>query len=233
MKLKCSTIIYGYTKTGKEVARILEEKGIEFILIHDNEDDLNKASKDGFESIEFDLTQDENLVSIGIGSTLNTLFVFHKTDSINLFVTLSARNLDPKLNIITLTENPLDKKKMRLAGANRIISPYEIGAHHAFRILKHPNIIDVIDNALYRHSDINIFEVEVLRNSSINGKFTKEIYLSQEYNLVVIGIKDKEISDEFIFYSAGINHKIDEGDVIVVIGHLADVERFKEEMIWE
>jgi voltage-gated potassium channel len=228
---KAEIVIFGYTKVAKEVANILKDKKLDFLFVQDNKADYEKTIKDGFDVLELDLMKDDSLMRVGVSNWLKTLYVFHKTDSINLFVTISARNLDSNLNIITLTENPQDKKKMSLAGANRTISPYEIGAHRAYRMLKHPNIIDIIDNALYNNSDISIYEIEVKKDSPISGKYTKQIYLSKEYNLVVIGIKDKEISEDFIFYSAGINHKIDCGDIIVVIGHLEDVERFKQEMI--
>lgn len=225
------TIVFGYTKTAKEIGKILQQREIPFLMVQNNQDDFKTAKMDGFEPHFIDLMEDESLKQLGIQKTLHTLYLFHKESSTNLFITIAARSLDPKLDIITLCENPGEKQKMKLAGANRAISPYEIGAHRVCRILEHPNIIDVIDSALYEHSDFGIFEINVAHTSPLSQKMSKDLDLSNEYNLILIGIKDKEISDDFIFSSAGINHKIDGGDILVVIGHKKDVQRFIKEMI--
>ena len=65
------------------------------------------------------------------------------------------------------------------------------------------------------------------RKYALNGLFLSECYPTENYNMLLVGIHDKELKKEFIFITEGRNHKLDYGDILVVIGKSAEIERFK------
>ncbi len=119
---------------------------------------------------------------------------------------------------------------MLLAGANKVINPYEIGALRIFRLLHKPLILEMLDNILFSKSDIEVAEITIKKNSIFDGVYLKDLTTIDKENIIILGIQGKEISDEFIFFSTGINHKIDEGDTLVILGQSENLKRFKKEI---
>jgi len=149
---------------------------------------------------------------------------------LNLFVTLSARNLDKNLKILTLVYRKEDEKKMLLAGANRTISPYDVGALKAYRIIDKPKVSKVLDIFSLQTNKLSLNEIIIQEGSLLDGVYYNDITLFNEYDLIFLGILDKELGDKFIFFADGINHKLDSHDVLVVLGSKAEIKRFKEKI---
>ena len=91
-----------------------------------------------------------------------------------------------------------------------------------------PLMLRVLDDILFSKSDLNISEIYVEDHSLLKGLFLKDMTIHKEFNILLLGIMDKEISDKFIFNTKRINHKIDDGDVLVVVGKNQDLENFSK-----
>lgn len=221
-------IIYGYESLGSKVAKLLAKKDYEVIVVDSDLDNYKKALEHGYTSYHYDLMEDTQLLELGIQDDVDTIFCLSKEENNNLFVVLSCRNLNKKLKIISVATDKQNGKKMLLAGASKILNPYEVGALRIFRLLHRPLILEVLDNILFNKSDLKVIEFLIEKDSSLNGKYVDELDFSKVYNLVLVGIMDKELSEKFIFNSSGINHKIDEGDTLVLIGYNKDLNLFKE-----
>lgn len=221
-------IIFGYSAIGSQIATVLKQRKYKIVIVEPDIDLYNKAVKEGYEALNLSLMDDDELIEIGItDEELKAFFCVSDENNINLFVTLSVRNLNKELKIISLTFTKEDNKKMLLAGANKIINPYEIGGMRLFRLLHKPLILDVLDNILFSESAIEVSEITIEEGSSLDGRYLKELDINVKYNLVILGIQDKELGEDFIFYSSGINHKIDVGDTLVVIGYAQDLHMFQ------
>jgi Trk K+ transport system NAD-binding subunit len=129
-------VIFGYAKTAKEIVKALHFKKEEYLFVVADAARVKEVEEDGFIAKVMDLSDDENLIMIGIGKDVEMLFCVSKSHHKNLFVTLSARNIDQELKIISLCATEDEASKMKLAGANHTINPYEIGARRISRLIK-------------------------------------------------------------------------------------------------
>ncbi|XOB62861.1 potassium channel family protein [Campylobacterota bacterium DY0563] len=226
--MKKSVVIYGYSILGSKIAKVLEEKGYKVIIISFVDEQVIKAKKDGYEVINSTLLNDDELLEIGIGKEVDSLFCVSNSNKNNLFVTLSARNLDKDLKIISTSKTKAEAKKLLIAGATKVLNPNELTAQRIYRHMTKPLMLKVLDEILFSKSDLNISEIYINKESMLNGKFLKDITIHKKYNILLIGIMDKELGEQFIFNTKGINHKIDEGDILVVVGQSAELEKFRE-----
>ena len=219
-------VIYGYTALGSKIANILNDKKYAILVVDFEESALIQASKDGFEIFESTLLNDNDLVEIGIDKDIDSLFCVSNSNKNNLFITLSARNLSKELKIITISKTKAEANKLEIAGATKVLNPNELGAYRIYGYMAKPLMLRVLDDILFSKSDLNISEIYIEHLSLLKGQFLKDMTIHKDFNILLLGIMDKEISDKFIFNTKRINHKIDEGDVLVVVGKNEDLENF-------
>jgi voltage-gated potassium channel len=224
-------IIYGYSNLGIKIANSLKKTKYEIIIVDYDENNYNKAISNGFMAFHKELLVDEELIEIGIENNIKAFYCVSDSSNNNFFVTLSARNLNKNIKIISKASSKQDNKKMLLAGATKVINPYEIGAVRMFRLLEKPIISHVLDKILFGDSLLNIEEFPILEGSYLDGKYLKDFDFSKEFNIIVIGLTDKELSDDFILNSYFKEHKIDVGDTLVAIGYRENLDKFNK-YIW-
>jgi voltage-gated potassium channel len=223
-------IVYGYSKLGAEVAYLLHKDNYKFILVEPNKKEYKFAKKDKYVDTiyQFECYDDKELIKIGIkDKKTKTLFCLHNDFNKNLFVTLSSRKLNQNLQIISLSSSKNETTKLKLAGATTTINPYDIAGMKIFRKLHKSMAVKILDDILYGSSDLQIEEITIQKDTILDGIYFKDLDIIKKYNLILLGMKDMELSSEFIFSSRGINHKIDQGDTIVVLGHTKDINNFK------
>ena len=221
-------VLFGYSKTGCEISKLLKNDKYDLQVVDDNPLFVLKANEDGFLAKHSSLSSDEMLKELGISKDVEILFCTSTNDSLNLFVTLSARNLDSNLKILTLIYRQEDEKKMLLAGANRTISPYDVGALKAFRIIDKPKVAKVLNLFSLQNNKLSMNEITIRKNSILDGVYFKDLTIFKEHDIIFLGMLDKELGDEFIFFSEGINHKIDFDDIIIVLGSKDNITKFKK-----
>ena len=229
--MKNKIIIYSFSQIASEVAKVLRDKNYRIIIVEENQKLALKAKELGYEVKILSLIEDENIIKIGINDeNIKAFFCLGDDKNTNLFITLSVRNLNKKLKIISVASSKQANKTMLLAGANKIINPYEIGALRIFRLLHKPLILKVLDNILFDQSDVQIEELTIKKDSIFDGVYLDELKIIDREDIIILGIQDKEISDKFIFFSTGINHKIDAGDTLVLLGHEHNLKKFRDEI---
>jgi len=225
-------IIFGYSKLAAQLAYRLKQENKDFCIIEPEIKCQKFATSDAYTNnlYNFECYDDEELIGLGIKDKVTTIFCMHNEFNKNLFVTLSSRNLNKNLQIISCCNNENESKKLKLAGASTTINPYEIAGLKIFRQIHKPMAVKILDNILYKNTSLDIQEIHINKNCTLNGKTLDNITIFEKYNLILLGIQDKEISNEFIFSSRGINHKIDEEDIIVVLGDKDNITEFKKEI---
>ena len=222
-------IIYSFSQLASKIAHTLREKNYEVIIVEENEKLYENAKELGFEVYDISLMEDENIIKIGLDHPdIKAFFCLGDDKNTNLFITLSVRNINKNIKIISVASTKEDNKTLLLAGADKTINPYEIGAMRIFRMLHKPLILDILDNILFGKSDIEVAEITILPNSIFDGIYLNELNIIDRENIIILGITDKEISDNFIFFSTGINHKIDAGDTLVILGHAHHLKEFRK-----
>lgn len=220
-------IIYSFSKLAAQISTILYQKGYHIIIIEEDLTLIKEAKSLGYEVKKISLLDDENIRLLDMeNKNIKAFFCVSDNKNINLFVTLSVRSLYEDLKIISVSFATQDNKTMLLAGANKIINPYEIGALRIFRLIHKPYILDILDNILFSASNIEVLEITIKKNSILDKVYLNDTTLLDDHNLILLGILDKEIHDKFIFYSNGINHKLDAGDTLVLLGKDKDLQNF-------
>jgi len=219
-------VVYSFSKLAIQISNTLQKKGYNIIIIEEDVSLVEKAKSLGYEVKQLSLLDDKNILSLNMQNNIKAFFCVSNSKNINLFVTLSVRNIHPNLKIISVSFASEDNKTMLLAGANKIINPYEIGALRIFRLLHKPYILEILDNILFSESNIEVSEITIQKNTLFDGIYLRDTQIIDEHNLILLGIQDKEIQDKFIFYSNGINHKVDHGDTIVLLGKKEDLNNF-------
>ena len=143
-KLQNHIIVCGYGRVGKSAALTLRDGKRPVVVIDNDPDGITTAQEEGFVVLHADATKDEALMQAGIDRAWG-LVVCTGDDSRNLFIVLSARALNARLYIVARTIDAANEQKMIRAGANRVVSPYQIGGKHMANIVIRPHVTDFLD----------------------------------------------------------------------------------------
>lgn len=222
--------IFGFNSMSFELITQLSEKQSNLIVLDADPDKIEQAQQRELPAQLMDYRLDENLVALGIGSQVEILFCFLENDSENVFLTLSARALDKDLKIISVVNHPESAEKVLAAGATKIIDPFEICSNKAYQLLTKPSITWIIDEAVFGRADLHMAEITIPVDSSLDQSYTSELHLNETHNLFLIGVVDKELGDTLYFSLGEQDHKLDAGDILVVLGANREIRKFKKEI---
>lgn len=222
--------VFGYNRVSYEALSRLNKDAYQIVIVDHNPLQAALAYENGFETANIDFRSDEDLKSIGIGRDVDVLFCFFDDDSENVFLTLSARALDKNLNIITIVDSPESAEKLLAAGANKIIDPYQICARKLHDMLKRPDISEIFDHTVFGRHDLNLSEVVIPPNSYLIGHRATQLNLNDHYNLLLIGIVNKQISDQMHFVAEADDRLLSAGDILVMLGPSREIKTFKKDV---
>jgi len=221
--------VFGYNSMSFELIKCLDLKQHEIVVVDHDESSLTSAAEMGFTVIATECHIDANLEQVGIGHHINVLFCFFPEDSENIFLTLSARALDKNLEIISIVENPESAEKLLVAGANKIIDPYQMSGRKIYQLVKNPDIANVLDHTIFGRHDLNMAEIKVLSGSFLENAMVKQLRIKDRHDLILIAIVDKELGKELHFTIGEKDHKLDADDILVVLGPSREIRAFKKE----
>jgi len=221
-------LVFGYNEYAKEiVSNFILDKFHVHLYVTDQLSFTN-AQNDGFEVEPVEL--DDDWLDIGANFDVNEVICFCalNDDAQNVFLTISLRAEYDNIHIISLATSKDSADKLRLAGANKAIPKLETTANVIVESLEKPAVVEVMNDILYRNKDLKLAEYIISKGSVLEGEYLHEIELHKQYNIIILAIADKELEAEFTFTAQGHNHKIDEGDVLVVMGRENDLEELEK-----
>ncbi|KAA3664823.1 MAG: TrkA family potassium uptake protein [Chloroflexi bacterium] len=144
-KLEGHVIVCGYGRVGNSAVEGLKNSNRAVVVVDKEAEKSISGEREGTVFfVEGDASSDEKLIQAGIERAWG-IVVCTGEDSLNLFIVLSARSLNPDLYIVTRSINAENERKMRRAGANRVVSPYHIGGKHMANIVIRPHVTDFFD----------------------------------------------------------------------------------------
>ncbi len=227
--LENNILLIGYGRYGEKIAKFFDKE--ELYIIEISQKNLQKARHDGFEKLFLiELEDDESLEQIISQKKFSHIFCALDNEEENVFFTITLKSLNKNIQIIAICESKESERKLKLAGADKVIDTMEGSASKIFHLIEKPAVMEAIEEILFEDEDIDIREIEIPKNSFLEDKYIKDIDFKKLYNLILIGIIDKEKGDSFVFVTKGINHKIDEGDILVIIGYKEDIRRFIKDL---
>lgn len=188
-KLKGHVIVCGYGRNGKQACEQLRSHKQEFVAIESNPGIVSEIrSTDGMLFIEGNATHDETLLEAGIKNA-RALITTLPNDAENVFVVMSARELNPGLKIISRASEDSADNKLKRAGANNVIMPDKIGGTHMATLVTRPDVLEFLD---YITGRINIRLEEILYNNlsdRLKGKTIRELEIRNKTGANIIGFK--------------------------------------------
>lgn len=218
-------VICGFGRMGRIVCKELAAKPAPFVVVERDPEMLRNAEEEGVLAIEGDATEDHVLSAAGIERALGLVAAL-SSDAENVYVVLTARELNPRLLIVARAEDDRSERKLLHAGATRVVSPYVMGGHRMAHALLRPAVLDVIDLAThYRSLELQIEEVPVIAGGFGAGASLGATGIADAHGLIVIAIK--KASGEMLFDPAP-DALLDAGDRLVLMGpvaNLREVER--------
>ncbi len=219
-KLKDHCILCGFGRIGQNIYEFIKDE-IPVVIVEKNPKVLKRLEEQKMLYVAGEAFEEETLLKAGIKRAKSLVAVLGE-DAHNVYVSLTARNLNPSIYILARAENPKVAKKLLQAGANKVLSPYVIGARKMALALLKPNVMDFMEIASPElRYNLQIEEMVVMPGSFLIGKTIKESNIRQHTNAIILAIKRS--SGEMIFNPTS-DTLIQEGDTLIVLGKKEDLE---------
>lgn len=229
-KLTDHVIICGYGRNGKQAAQILKKHDKRFVVI---EDDVKVTSNINHRFSDLvlhgDATQDEILIKAGIMKA-KALITTLPADAANVFIVLSARNLNPNLTIISRASDDGSDAKLKIAGANNVIMPDKVGGAHMASLVMKPDVMEFLDYITAQSADsINLEEISFETISdSLKNKTLKDLEIRNKSGANIIGFKT--VSGEYIVNPSADTQIIPQSKIFV-LGSPDQIKKLKEILV--
>ena len=224
-------LIFGFSHAAIEIAHALKQTHHSFKIIDNEPNLLQKAHALHLELSLLDYSDEELLMEEGVGNGVEFIFALFEEDAKNVFLTLCAKSIDPQVHIVAITHTKDAIHKIEIAEASTILDPYQISGKKIYKLITQPEVMNVIDATIFGKHSISMEQITITDHSLINQQMIHAIFPMATYNVLLIGIHDKELAKPFIFITEGHNHKLDAGDILVVIGEDDEIERFKKDFL--
>ncbi len=210
--------LFGFDRAAVEVASYLRTGDYRLVIIDDHPENLEKARNAGFETAELDFRDDAELAKLGLGETIDTVFCLFPDDAENVFLTLSARALAPSIRIFSIAHRRGAVPNLKAAGADKVVETQDISGLRIWDIMTRPLVTAILDRTLFGQANLNIAEVPVPEGSPLVGKPIPELDLERHYDLILLGVVDREQAQHFVYSQATREIRLEAGDVLMVIG---------------
>ena len=227
-RLRNHYIVCGFGRIGREICKILEEHGREFVVIEKDEEVIHEIEASGFLAYLGEASDDDVLLAAGIKRAKGLVSVV-STDADNLYITLTARGINPNLYIMTRSSGTsgVETKLMR-AGASKVISPYSIGAKRMAHLIVRPTVSDFIDLTMGAGElDLMMEELIVGQESAMVDKNLIDAEIRKKYDVIVIAVKHEDGTMEFNPKPSTI---IRARDILIVLGSYEDIIGLSKEL---
>lgn len=214
-EMKGHYVICGFGRVGHQVAQVFESWQVPFVVIDPKQESREELEAKGIPVLIGDATDDTVLMDAGIDRAKG-LIACSDSDVANVYITLSARQLNASLNIVARAGLKDTEKKLTMAGANRVISPYFLSGVRMAAMATRPVAIDFLD--LVTHGgliDFSLFQITIPVGSPLDRKSIAEANIRNTSGALVLAIRKADGSFDLHPKDAS---RIDANDVLVVLG---------------
>ena len=214
-KLRDHFIICGAGRVGSHLIRSLKDTTDTFIVIESNVQKVASLMDAGVAVLVRDATLEESLHDAGVEHARG-LAACLPDDADNVYVVLTARDLNPDIHIVARAAEEQAEAKLIRAGANRVVAPTIIGGHRMAMALTKPAVGDFLDSITANHLDLGFEQLEIEPISSFVGKRLSETTIRSQLNIVIVSIRRG--NGEIVFNPNG-DAMIQAGDMLIAIGN--------------
>jgi voltage-gated potassium channel len=207
-------IVCGYGRIGTQVVIEFEQHDVAYVIIDRGEEPLERLHKEQRLHIEGDAAREDILKQAGI-ERAKGLVCAVDSDERAVYIVLAARALNPKLYVIARAGYPESIRRLELAGADRVISPYRMAGHLMAELAVRPALVDVLDTLHHGESDIGLEEVLVNPRTPAIGKTVAEAGLLEVSRAKLLAVRRRNGS---LHVNPPADLRLEEGDLLIALG---------------
>lgn len=221
-KLSNHIILCGYGRVGRQVANEFLRRGEPFVIIESDEAMIPDGQNNGLIFIQGDASADDTLEHAGI-ERARAIVSTIPDDAENVYLSLTARQINPSLFIISRADSELAKKKLVRAGANKVVCPHELGGSQMAMATLRPNVVDFMRLAAFSPGgqSLGIEEISIKEGGNLTGKTIIEAAIKSKYDAIVVGLRKN--SGQMVFNPSG-GTTMESGDILIVLGENGKLE---------
>lgn len=218
--LKDHYILCGFGRVGRAAASELQRTGVTFVVVDRNHERVELAAKQGMLVMQADSTRDETLEEAGVRRARGLIAAL-ATDADNVFLILSAKNLNPGLKVASRVAEEASETKMRHAGADAVFTPYSTTGYRLAQSILRPHVFEFLDlTTTSAAMHVWLEQVQVSESSPLADKTLRELQLRRDVGVIVLAIRKADGEMQFNPPAEAIVHG---GDHLIVMGADEDV----------
>jgi voltage-gated potassium channel len=215
-------VLCGFGRVGQEIARELRERAVPFVVIEQTAEEAERARAFGYLVIEGDASEERALNMANLNRA-RCLLAASDSDAGNTYITLTAKSVNPNCFVVARVGYPHNEEKLRLAGADRVLSLYSLGGRRMVLSALQPLAADIMDTlASGRHGDLLLAEFEANQENGLAGKTAAEL-LRGARSATILGIRHRQGNLEV---GPRPEAELHEGDVLIVMAEESDIAAF-------
>jgi len=220
--IKNHYILCGYGRIGRIISQELKASRIPLLVVDSNPDSKQGLEQQDIPYIIDDATSEDVLIEAGIERAKGLISVV-LSDADNLFITMTARGLNPGLFILARAEEEQSHKKLLRAGANRVVLPYLIGGQKMAHTITKPAVTDFLELTVHdKNIELEMGEVLVKDRSRLKGVTLADSGIRQEMNVIIVAIRKE--NGEMAFNPSS-ETRIETGDTLIALGPDNDLKK--------
>lgn len=226
-KMKNHVIVCGFGRNGRKACEELYNSDKSFIIIEMDADVINRVPEsDNYQFINDDATLDKTLKEARIHEA-STIITTLPKDSDNVFIALTARELNPNIKIIARASDESSEKKLLRAGASRIVMPDMLGGLHMAQMETKPYVIEFLDllNGIGEKGEQLILQDITYKDlkEEHQGQSLRELDIRSKTGATVIAIKEKDKNFQF---NPSPDENINDDDILIIFGTPSSIDKF-------
>lgn len=217
-------IVCGFGRIGALICREFSAKPLPFVVVEKEASTIQRMEQDGhgYLFLHGDATADDTLLKAGIKRAKGLISVV-TSDTENVYITLTARGLNPDLFILARSGEEGSEIKLKRAGASKVVSPYLIGGSRMAQAILRPNVVDFIEIATGReHMELQMEEILIPENSGFVGESLASSGFRKETGVIIVGIKKENGKMGFNPES---HTRIEGRDTLIVLGEPSAINK--------
>lgn len=221
-------IICGYGRVGERLAEDLRRENRPVVVVDISEEAISALAEEDFLYVRGNAEEEETLREAGIERARGLILTLPE-DSSNVFVALTAREMNLDLFILARTVDHDNRSKLLNAGANKVIAPAEVGADRMAQVVLRPHTDEFLEHVLHTSAlSRQIDEVPVHENAPLAGQTLAESNFRQQFEAIVIGIIDADTGT--MTFNPSSSERIDAGDILIVLGEAAVIDALRKKV---
>ena len=225
-RLANHVVLCGFGRMGEVLAGELQRHKKPFVILENDPERIAEATSLNYLALNDDGTEEEALLLAGVARA-KCLVTTLPRDADNVFITLTARNLNPNVMIIARGEFQTTEKKLIQAGADRVVLPAATGALRMAAMITRPAAVELIEVVAGRQiAEVEVDELTVPADSPLVGMTVRQSDARSRHGLLIVAVRP---ADQKLEFNPGGDTVFEAGASIVVMGRAEDIDRFREE----